>query len=64
MSRRAIHPEDLVASGEFTHTLRIDRSTLTRWVQTGRIVPVVIGGTRFFYRADMERIAAERAASA
>jgi DNA-binding transcriptional MerR regulator len=60
-SRDTVRPADLVSAGEFSHTLRINASTLHRWVESGRVVPVLIAGTRFYYRADMERIAAERA---
>ena len=58
-----IRPDELLTSGQTTHVLHIDKSTLSRWVAAGRLEPVLIGGIRFFHRADVDRIAAERAAS-
>lgn len=52
-----------MSSGDTIHTLRIDKSTLSRWVAAGRLVPVVIAGVRFFRRAEVEKIAAERASA-
>jgi predicted site-specific integrase-resolvase len=60
----AIRPEDLLTAGSFTHELRIDKSTLTRWVQAGRVTPVLIDGVRFYRRVDVERLRDERSETA
>lgn len=57
-----------VTSATACSWLGIDRSTLIRWVQDGRIVPAFKyphrNGAYLFDRDDVERIAAERAAAA
>jgi DNA-binding transcriptional MerR regulator len=58
---KTVRPDELVTSGEFSHAVRVDKATISRWVAKGLIEPVEIAGVRFYYRADMERIAAERA---
>lgn len=49
-----------MASAEVAHYLDVDRSTVSRWATTGRLIPVVKGegirGMRFFDRADVERV--------
>jgi predicted site-specific integrase-resolvase len=59
----SVRPADLMSHGDVLHTLRIDKSTLSRWVTAGRLSPIVIAGVRFYRRADVERIAAERASA-
>lgn len=50
--------DDLIASKPACDLLEIDRSTLTRWVASGRIKPAVKlpgqTGAYLFYRADVE----------
>lgn len=57
---------ELVTSAAVCEELRIDRSTLSRWVAAGRIEPVTklpgIRGAFLFTRADVERVKAEAAA--
>lgn len=58
---------DLISAAEATAALGFkNRSSLTRLVQAGRIAPKFKGsgatGEQFFARADVERLAAERAA--
>lgn len=60
---RAVVPDELMTPAQVCHTLRIDKSTLSRWVSSGRIVPVMDVGMRLFARSDVDRIATERAAS-
>lgn len=59
------NPEDLIPSVEATELLGVGRSTLTRWVQSGRLTEArkLPGrtGVRLFHRADIERLAAELA---
>ena len=57
-----VRPADLITPGETARELRIDKATLSRWVVSGRLVPVVIAGVRFFRRADVAAIVAERPA--
>ena len=58
---------DLIGSAEACRILGdISRSTLTRWVESGRITPVHKlpneNGACLFIRVEVERVAAERAA--
>ncbi|HEY7052395.1 MAG TPA: helix-turn-helix domain-containing protein [Mycobacterium sp.] len=59
----SVRPADLMSHGDVLHTLRVDKSTLSRWVAAGRLDPVMIAGVRFYQRADVERIAAQRASA-
>lgn len=56
-----------IASAEACELLGIDRSTLTRWVASGRLTPAFkapgLRGAYFFHRADVERLARERTAA-
>lgn len=61
-------PSDFIPSVDVCRELSIDRSTLTRWVQSGRIVPVgkLPGrtGAYLFAPAEVARVKRElRAAS-
>ena len=59
-------PATLLTSAEVCERLGIDRSTLSRWVQTGRIAPAMkapgLRGAYFFTDAEVERVKAEAAA--
>lgn len=60
-------PNDLIGSTEAARILSIDKATLSRWVTTGQLraaykLPAK-NGAYFFNRADIETLAAERAAS-
>ena len=59
-------PLPLLSSREVCERLDIDRSTLSRWVTAGRIVPVHQGegirGPMLFDPADIDRLS-ERSAS-
>lgn len=54
------NPEDLIPSVEATELLGVGRSTLTRWVQSGRLPEArkLPGktGVRLFHRSDIERL--------
>lgn len=57
------NPEDLIPSVEVAEILDVGRSTLTRWVQSGRLpqarkLPGATG-TRLFRRGDVDRLLAE-----
>jgi predicted site-specific integrase-resolvase len=58
-------PDDLVASAEACTILNIHRSTLSRWVQLGKLTPAMQlpssdgKGAMLFNRADVLRLAAE-----
>lgn len=58
--------DELVTSAEVCAELGIDRSTLTRWVQAGRIEPAHkfpgLRGAYLFTRAEVARVKAEVAA--
>ena len=59
---------DLIGSAEACRILGdISRSTLTRWVESGRITPAYRlpgeNGAVLFTRAEVERVAAERSAA-
>ena len=57
------NPDDLIPSIEAAELLGVGRSTLTRWVQSGRLTEAkkLPGdtGTRLFHRRDLNRLAAE-----
>lgn len=57
---------DWMSSSDAADALGIDRSTLALWARDGKIVPLMklsgIRGAYIFARADVERIARERAA--
>lgn len=52
------NPEDLISSIEAAELLGVGRSTLTRWVQSGRLSEAMKlpgeTGARLFRRADVE----------
>lgn len=56
-------PAELIGSGDACKILGIDRSTLTRWVRSGRITPAGKLGNRsrtgafVFWRTDIETVA-------
>lgn len=56
-------PADLIATVDAADLLGIERSTLSRWVASGRIVPAMKlpgqTGSMLFDRSDVERLAAE-----
>lgn len=60
-------PPNLILSAEACERLGIDRSTLSRWVAAGRIVPAMkLDGPRgafLFTPADVDRLARERSAA-
>lgn len=60
------NPDDLIPSVEATDMLGVGRSTLTRWVKSGRLPEAKklpgATGARLFRRSDIERVAAEEAA--
>jgi len=62
----ANNPEVLITSADACETLNIDRSTLSRWVASGRISPATklpgIRGPFLFTRAEVERVKAAVAA--
>jgi excisionase family DNA binding protein len=59
--------ETTVTSSTVCSQLGIDRSTLVRWVQAGRITPAfkfpTSNGAYLFERAEVERIRNERTAA-
>lgn len=61
---RAMQPADLLSTKEAAEILKVERSTLTRWVQIGKIAPAHrlpgLTGAALFLRSDVERLAAER----
>ena len=54
---RALH--DLMTTAEAAELVGRNRSTVTRWVQAGRLVPAITtaGGFHLFRRADVEALA-------
>ena len=58
---------DLIGTKEASRILDVDKATITRWVQTGRLTAAhkLTGpnGLYLFHRADIESLAKERAAS-
>lgn len=52
--------DELIGAREASELLGIDRSTLTRWVSSGRIVPVTkmpgASGAYLFHRSDVEAL--------
>lgn len=55
------NPDDLIPSREVAKILDVGRSTLTRWVQEGRLKEAKkfdgVTGPRLFWRKDVERLA-------
>lgn len=55
------NPDDLIPSREVANLLNVGRSTLTRWVQEGRLKEAKKfdgpTGPRLFWRKDVERLA-------
>ncbi len=60
------HTPNLLPSAEVCALLSIDRSTLSRWVQLGRVTVAVkapgVRGAMFFTPEEVERVKAEAAA--
>jgi predicted site-specific integrase-resolvase len=61
-----MHQNDLISAREAAIILSINRATVHRWIEQG-LVPVAvkapgIRGARMFHRADIEALAAKRAA--
>lgn len=60
--------QTLIGSTEARRLLHIERSTLTRWVQLGRIKPAQklpgTTGAYLFHRSDIEELAAKRESGA
>lgn len=60
--------KDLIASGEASKILQIDRSTLSRLVSAGKITPALkiegLRGPMWFEREDVQALADERARTA
>ena len=58
----------LVGTAEAAETIGVERSTLTRWVQLGRMRPAIKlpgrNGAVLFDLAEVERVAAEYQAAA
>lgn len=58
-------PPSLVGSKEACELLKINRSTITRWVASGRLIPFAkVPGTTggfLFARSDIKALAAARA---
>jgi DNA-binding transcriptional MerR regulator len=66
MPKRATHPR-LLTPRQVEQRLNINKATLSRWVAAGKIQPAItaegVNGIRLYDADDIERIAAERAAS-
>ena len=66
MSAEKDRTEPLLTSADACEALSIDRSTLSRWVQLGRIAPAMkapgIRGAMFFTPDEVERVKTEVAA--
>ena len=64
----AMHTSDLIQSAEAASILGVDRSTLSRWVDAGKVQPALRGegqnGPLFFRRSDIEAYASRRAEAA
>ena len=58
-----MEPTDLLSSAEACERLAIDRSTLSRWVASGRIEPALkspgVRGPFVFTAAEIERVQAD-----
>jgi excisionase family DNA binding protein len=54
---------DLLTTAQVADIAGVDRSTVTRWVGADKLTPAIRtpGGALLFARADVERLAAERA---
>jgi excisionase family DNA binding protein len=58
---------DIISTREACEFLGVDRSTLIRWVDAGKVTPLRkfpgYTGGYIFYRAEIRRVAAVRAAA-
>lgn len=65
-ARNVTDGDTLLTSADACEALSIDRSTLSRWVQLGRIAPAMkapgIRGAMFFTPDEVERVKTEVAA--
>ncbi|MCU4295495.1 helix-turn-helix domain-containing protein [Brevibacterium permense] len=56
-----MHKLDCMGTGEAAERLSVDRSTLSRWVKSGKLVPIIRGngktGEMFFAEDEIERVA-------
>lgn len=48
--------DPLVTPDEVTKILHVDRSTLWRWAKTGYLIPIEVGGKRFYKQSDIDNI--------
>jgi excisionase family DNA binding protein len=54
----------LIGADETAHLLRVDRSTITRWVKSGKLKSLgEFGGALVFAREDIEELATELGAA-
>ena len=60
--------DDLVGSVEASRIIGIPYTTFMRWVESGRITPVHVNpgptGAKIFRRADVDKLASEKAEAA
>jgi excisionase family DNA binding protein len=48
--------EVYLTTKEVVATLKVDRSTLWRWANTGYLVPIELGGKRRYRSSDIEKL--------
>ena len=48
--------ETYVTTDEASKQLHVDRSTLWRWAKTGYLMPIEVGGKRFYKLSDINTI--------
>lgn len=48
--------DPLVTPDKVTKILHVDRSTLWRWAKTGYLIPIEVGGKRFYKQSDIDNI--------
>lgn len=48
--------DPLVTPDEAKIQLHVDRSTLWRWAKTGYLVPIEVGGKRFYKQSEIDAI--------
>ncbi len=53
---------DVLTITDAAELLRVTRMTVWRWVKTGKILSIVLGGVNLIPRSEVERIAVEVAA--
>lgn len=62
MSKRRININELVQVGEAAKALGRSRETVYRWIDTGKLIAIELGGVLFVPSSEIERVKKEEVA--